>query len=182
MATPAHPRPASEYKSIYTGGFFLQKKKVIFGQGSFKAKDHSPVLHIAGLIWILDPTMMGTSGDFSFWGTYTVLLHRNLMSSMWSFCLTGLCLFLFFPLCLEIFEMLITSPPLFSPPSLSLSLSLSPDSSSNYIRQLETKVRILEDDNNKLLSQVKTYICIYIPGTYAPKKPTSTHSRLPRLD
>ncbi|XP_070843794.1 coiled-coil domain-containing protein 85C-B isoform X2 [Chaetodon trifascialis] len=27
------------------------------------------------------------------------------------------------------------------------------DSSSNYIRQLETKVRILEDDNNKLLSQ-----------------------------
>ncbi|KAG7244300.1 hypothetical protein INR49_004440 [Caranx melampygus] len=26
-------------------------------------------------------------------------------------------------------------------------------SSSNYIRQLETKVRILEDDNNKLLSQ-----------------------------
>ncbi|KAJ0061166.1 hypothetical protein NL108_008849, partial [Boleophthalmus pectinirostris] len=25
--------------------------------------------------------------------------------------------------------------------------------SSNYIRQLETKVRILEDDNNKLLSQ-----------------------------
>lgn len=30
-----------------------------------------------------------------------------------------------------------------------------PDSSSNYIRQLETKVRILEDDNNKLLSQVR---------------------------
>lgn len=29
-----------------------------------------------------------------------------------------------------------------------------PDSSSNYIRQLESKVRILEDDNNKLLSQV----------------------------
>ncbi|XP_006793053.1 coiled-coil domain-containing protein 85C-B isoform X3 [Neolamprologus brichardi] len=27
------------------------------------------------------------------------------------------------------------------------------DSSTNYIRQLETKVRILEDDNNKLLSQ-----------------------------
>nr|XP_020489123.1 coiled-coil domain-containing protein 85C isoform X1 [Labrus bergylta] len=27
------------------------------------------------------------------------------------------------------------------------------DSSSNYIRQLETKVRILEDDNNKLLTQ-----------------------------
>ncbi|XP_008303771.1 coiled-coil domain-containing protein 85C-B-like [Stegastes partitus] len=27
------------------------------------------------------------------------------------------------------------------------------NSSSNYIRQLETKVRILEDDNNKLLSQ-----------------------------
>ncbi|XP_026174598.1 coiled-coil domain-containing protein 85C-B isoform X4 [Mastacembelus armatus] len=27
------------------------------------------------------------------------------------------------------------------------------DSSSNYIRQLETKVRLLEDDNNKLLSQ-----------------------------
>ncbi len=30
-----------------------------------------------------------------------------------------------------------------------------PVSSSNYIRQLETKVRILEDDNNKLLSQVR---------------------------
>ncbi|XP_057678157.1 coiled-coil domain-containing protein 85C-B isoform X1 [Corythoichthys intestinalis] len=30
------------------------------------------------------------------------------------------------------------------------------DSSSNYIRQLETKVRILEDDNNKLLSQAHT--------------------------
>uniref|UniRef100_A0A3B4H8L4 Coiled-coil domain containing 85C n=1 Tax=Pundamilia nyererei TaxID=303518 RepID=A0A3B4H8L4_9CICH len=29
------------------------------------------------------------------------------------------------------------------------------DSSTNYIRQLETKVRILEDDNNKLLSQVR---------------------------
>lgn len=46
--------------------------------------------------------------------------------------------------------MLITSPPpLFSSPSPL------PDSSSNYIRQLETKVRILEDDNNKLLSQVR---------------------------
>ncbi|KAM4521658.1 coiled-coil domain-containing protein 85C-B isoform 4-T4 [Odontesthes bonariensis] len=30
------------------------------------------------------------------------------------------------------------------------------DPSSNYIRQLETKVRILEDDNNKLLSQCNT--------------------------
>ncbi|XP_070704856.1 coiled-coil domain-containing protein 85C-B isoform X1 [Pempheris klunzingeri] len=30
------------------------------------------------------------------------------------------------------------------------------DSSSNYIRQLETKVRILEDDNNKLLSQASS--------------------------
>uniref|UniRef100_UPI0037E84663 coiled-coil domain-containing protein 85C-B isoform X1 n=1 Tax=Semicossyphus pulcher TaxID=241346 RepID=UPI0037E84663 len=30
------------------------------------------------------------------------------------------------------------------------------DSSSNYIRQLETKVRILEDDNNKLLSQAQS--------------------------
>ncbi|XP_038142054.1 coiled-coil domain-containing protein 85C-B isoform X2 [Cyprinodon tularosa] len=29
------------------------------------------------------------------------------------------------------------------------------DSSTNYIRQLETKVRILEDDNNKLLSQAQ---------------------------
>lgn len=48
--------------------------------------------------------------------------------------------FLFFFL-FELFEMLISSP---SPP----------DPSSNYIRQLETKVRILEDDNNKLLSQV----------------------------
>ncbi|TNN31653.1 Coiled-coil domain-containing protein 85C-B [Liparis tanakae] len=32
-------------------------------------------------------------------------------------------------------------------------LSCASDSSYNYIRQLETKVRILEDDNNKLLSQ-----------------------------
>ncbi|KAI1895319.1 hypothetical protein AGOR_G00105070 [Albula goreensis] len=30
------------------------------------------------------------------------------------------------------------------------------DSSSNYIRQLETKVRILEDDNNKLLTQPRS--------------------------
>lgn len=41
-----------------------------------------------------------------------------------------------------------------------LFFSVSSDSSSNYIRQLETKVRILEDDNNKLLSQVRcTHIC-----------------------
>lgn len=33
-------------------------------------------------------------------------------------------------------------------------LFVTTDSSTNYIRQLETKVRILEDDNNKLLSQV----------------------------
>lgn len=51
---------------------------------------------------------------------------------------------------LEVFEMLITSPLLF------FFLFISPpDSSTNYIRQLETKVRILEDDNNKLLSQVR---------------------------
>ncbi|KAK5853236.1 hypothetical protein PBY51_007042 [Eleginops maclovinus] len=30
------------------------------------------------------------------------------------------------------------------------------DSSTNYIRQLESKVRILEDDNNKLLSQANS--------------------------
>lgn len=47
---------------------------------------------------------------------------------------------------LEAFEMLIIFP---SP----LSCVCPPDPSSNYIRQLETKVRILEDDN-KLLSQV----------------------------
>eukprot|EP00066_Takifugu_rubripes_P020941 XP_011610207.1 PREDICTED: coiled-coil domain-containing protein 85C-B-like [Takifugu rubripes] len=46
---------------------------------------------------------------------------------------------------LEAFEMLITFPSLLSSVS-------PPDPSSNYIRQLETKVRILEDDN-KLLSQ-----------------------------
>lgn len=49
----------------------------------------------------------------------------------------------------EVFEMLTASP---SPLVFSVS---PPDSSSNYIRQLETKVRILEDDNNKLLSQVR---------------------------
>lgn len=52
---------------------------------------------------------------------------------------------------LEAFEMLITSP---SP----LSSVSPPDPSSNYIRQLETKVRILEDDN-KLLSQVSCTCC-----------------------
>lgn len=52
---------------------------------------------------------------------------------------------------LEAFEMLITFPP----PFVFLS---PPDPSSNYIRQLETKVRILEDDN-KLLSQVSCTRC-----------------------
>lgn len=50
----------------------------------------------------------------------------------------------------EVFEMLIASPSPFL-----LFPAAPPDSSSNYIRQLETKVRILEDDNNKLLSQVR---------------------------
>lgn len=52
---------------------------------------------------------------------------------------------------LEAFEMLIAFP---SP----LSSVSPPDPSSNYIRQLETKVRILEDDN-KLLSQVSCARC-----------------------
>lgn len=52
---------------------------------------------------------------------------------------------------LEAFEMLITFPS-------SLSSVSPPDPSSNYIRQLETKVRILEDDN-KLLSQVSCARC-----------------------
>ncbi|KAI2654248.1 Coiled-coil domain-containing protein 85C-A [Labeo rohita] len=37
--------------------------------------------------------------------------------------------------------------------SLANQLGCASDSSSNYIRQLETKVRILEDDNKQLLSQ-----------------------------
>ncbi|KAG7466213.1 hypothetical protein MATL_G00162400 [Megalops atlanticus] len=43
------------------------------------------------------------------------------------------------------------------------------DPSSNYIRQLETKVRILEDDNNKLLSQPRSRYSL-------PKIPTKQSS------
>ncbi|XP_019715006.1 coiled-coil domain-containing protein 85C-B-like [Hippocampus comes] len=49
------------------------------------------------------------------------------------------------------------------------------DSSSNYIRQLETKVRILEDDNNKLLSQAHSR---YSLSQIQMKKVTVFHSLL----
>lgn len=70
-----------------------------------------------------------------------------LSSNMWSF-FAPVAMSACFPS--EVFEMLIASPSPFL-----LFPAAPPDSSSNYIRQLETKVRILEDDNNKLLSQVR---------------------------
>nr|XP_046228445.1 coiled-coil domain-containing protein 85C-B-like isoform X3 [Scatophagus argus] len=55
------------------------------------------------------------------------------------------------------------------------------DSSSNYIRQLETKVRILEDDNNKLLSQAYSRYSLSQIQTrkqYSPQKSCTSPTQL----
>lgn len=110
-----------------------------------------PKNHFKSRTWALTIVMWNPS--FGEWVSGSLKVHSNLLSSMWSFCSSGRAGPVFLS---EVFEMLIASP---SPLFFSIS---PPDSSSNYIRQLETKVRILEDDNNKLLSQVR---CTHIQNT-----------------
>lgn len=125
---------------------FLGCKRILISQGNFRVKDHfNKRTHISNFDLNQDVKLL----------IWKMLFHKEFLglskctatffSCMWSFCSSG-------PACLFSAWGLLNANHFSSSRFCFLS---PPDSSSNYIRQLETKVRILEDDNNKLLSQVR---------------------------